>query len=321
MATNTPNYNLKKPDLIDFYDIQDQNDNMDLIDIALKGLEDGKVAKVTGKGLSTEDYTTAEKNKLAGIEAGATADQTASEIKTLYESNANTNAYTDTEKSKLAGIQAGAQVNAVTSVADKTGAVTLAKADVGLGAVENYGIATQADAEAGVSDAKYMTPLKVKQSIDKNSGKTLISSVTLATTAAKVDFNIPAGFREIEVYLTNIKSTTGNYSLQMVINDVTTGNYTSYYNINATAYSQTSSKMYISGADIRSDTNFIGKVNILTSQPFSTTVSGSSHTTFSIGGGMMTYNSGGTTLTKISFSIYTGLLFSAGSKFEVWGIK
>ena len=27
----------------------------------------GKVAKVTGKGLSTNDYTTAEKNKLAGI--------------------------------------------------------------------------------------------------------------------------------------------------------------------------------------------------------------------------------------------------------------
>lgn len=30
-----------------------------------------KVDKVTGKGLSTEDYTTAEKNKLAGIQAGA----------------------------------------------------------------------------------------------------------------------------------------------------------------------------------------------------------------------------------------------------------
>ena len=32
---------------------------------------DGKVDKVNGKGLSTEDYTTAEKNKLAGIAAGA----------------------------------------------------------------------------------------------------------------------------------------------------------------------------------------------------------------------------------------------------------
>lgn len=34
-------------------------------------LLDDKVDKVSGKGLSTEDYTTAEKNKLGGIEAGA----------------------------------------------------------------------------------------------------------------------------------------------------------------------------------------------------------------------------------------------------------
>lgn len=33
----------------------------------------GKVDKVTGKGLSTEDYTTAEKSKLSGIESGAEA--------------------------------------------------------------------------------------------------------------------------------------------------------------------------------------------------------------------------------------------------------
>jgi phage-related tail fiber protein len=54
---------------------------------------DLKVDKVAGKQLSTEDYTTAEKTKLAGIEAGA-------------------------------------QVNTVTSVAGKTGAVTLAASDI-----------------------------------------------------------------------------------------------------------------------------------------------------------------------------------------------
>ncbi|GBG11328.1 hypothetical protein PAT3040_06129 [Paenibacillus agaridevorans] len=41
------------------------------------------------------------------------------------------------DKSKLNGITAGAQVNTVSSVAGKTGAVTLAKADVGLGNVDN----------------------------------------------------------------------------------------------------------------------------------------------------------------------------------------
>lgn len=61
---------------------------------------DLKVDKVAGKGLSTEDYTTAEKTKLSGIVAGA-------------------------------------QPNAVTSVATRTGAVVLTKDDVGLSNVEN----------------------------------------------------------------------------------------------------------------------------------------------------------------------------------------
>lgn len=41
------------------------------LDTRATDLEDNKVDKVAGKGLSTNDYTTAEKNKLAGIEAGA----------------------------------------------------------------------------------------------------------------------------------------------------------------------------------------------------------------------------------------------------------
>lgn len=61
---------------------------------------DNKVNKVTGKGLSTEDYTT-------------------------------------TEKTKLSGIEEGAQKNTVTSVAGKTGAVILTASDVGLGNVDN----------------------------------------------------------------------------------------------------------------------------------------------------------------------------------------
>lgn len=55
--------------------------------------------------------TTAQAAKLAGIETGATADQTDAEIKIAYENNADTNAFTDAEQTKLAGIAAGAQVN------------------------------------------------------------------------------------------------------------------------------------------------------------------------------------------------------------------
>lgn len=41
------------------------------------------------------------------------------------------------------------------------------KAQIKLGSVENYGIATQEEAEAGESSAKYMTPLRVFQAISK----------------------------------------------------------------------------------------------------------------------------------------------------------
>lgn len=53
----------------------------------------------------------ADKTKLDGIEVGATADQTASEIKSLYESNLDTNVYTDAEKLKLSLVADGAEVN------------------------------------------------------------------------------------------------------------------------------------------------------------------------------------------------------------------
>jgi len=63
------------------------------------------------EGATNLYFTTAERTKLTGIEDGAEVNPTASEIKTAYESNADTNAYTDAEKSKLAGIAAGAEVN------------------------------------------------------------------------------------------------------------------------------------------------------------------------------------------------------------------
>jgi hypothetical protein len=66
----------------------------------IEDLQDTKVDKVIGKGLSTNDYT-------------------------------------DLEKSKLEGIEEGAEVNTVTSVATRTGDVVLTKSDVGLSNVDN----------------------------------------------------------------------------------------------------------------------------------------------------------------------------------------
>ena len=57
---------------------------------------------------STASYTTAEETKLAGIEASATADQTAAEIRTLVESATDSNVFTDADHTKLNGIAASA---------------------------------------------------------------------------------------------------------------------------------------------------------------------------------------------------------------------
>lgn len=54
-----------------------------------------KVDKVSGKGLSTEDYTTAEKSKLSGIEANAN--------RYVHPNDANTRHVTDTEKATWNG--------------------------------------------------------------------------------------------------------------------------------------------------------------------------------------------------------------------------
>ena len=54
------------------------------------------------------NFTNSLLNKLNNIEDGATADQSASQIKASYESNSNTNAFTDALLSKLNGIAASA---------------------------------------------------------------------------------------------------------------------------------------------------------------------------------------------------------------------
>ena len=57
----------------------------------------------------------ADGTKLDNIEANATADQTAAEIKTAYENNSDTNAFTDADHSKLDGIESSATADQTAS--------------------------------------------------------------------------------------------------------------------------------------------------------------------------------------------------------------
>jgi hypothetical protein len=83
---------------------------------------------------------------------------------------------TASDKTKLDGIATGAQVNAVTSVAGKTGAVTLTKNDVGLSDIDNT-----SDANKPVSTATQAV-LNTKASTSHVHSATDISSGVLEAT-------------------------------------------------------------------------------------------------------------------------------------------
>ena len=71
---NSDNINLDTlQEIVDFIELNRATlDTLGIGNIAgLQAALDSKVEKITGKGLSTEDYTTAEKTKLSGIAAGA----------------------------------------------------------------------------------------------------------------------------------------------------------------------------------------------------------------------------------------------------------
>jgi len=87
-------------------------------DIILSGTVDGRDVATDGA-------------KLDGIESGATADQTAAEIKTAYESNANTNAFTDADETKLDGIEASADVTDATNVLAAGAVMTTGNQSIG----------------------------------------------------------------------------------------------------------------------------------------------------------------------------------------------
>ena len=80
---------------------------------------------------TTVDATSVTVNSSTGTDATISAATTS-----------NAGVMSSSDKSKLDGIASGAQVNTVTSVSGKTGAVTLTSSDVGLGSVENKSSAT-----------------------------------------------------------------------------------------------------------------------------------------------------------------------------------
>ena len=111
---------------------------------------------------NTNEFSDSEQSKLAGVEAGAEVNPTDAEIKTAYENNANTNAFTDAEQTKLSGITAGAEVNAVDSVFGRTGAVSAQSGDYTKSDVGLGNVDNTSDANKPISTAT-QTALDAKQ--------------------------------------------------------------------------------------------------------------------------------------------------------------
>ena len=77
----------------------------------------GKVNTEAGKGLSTEDYTTAEKTKLGDLPTSSELTTSLNgKVDKITGKGLSTEDYTTDEKSKLSGIETGAQVNKVETV-------------------------------------------------------------------------------------------------------------------------------------------------------------------------------------------------------------
>jgi hypothetical protein len=91
--------------------------------------------------------------------------------------------------------QAGDMIRA--HVDDKTNPHEVTKAQVGLGSVQDYGIATQPEAELGATNTKYMTPLRVKNVVDKFNTDIVQPHIT--------NYNNPHRVTKAQVGLTSVE--------------------------------------------------------------------------------------------------------------------
>lgn len=144
-------------------------------------------------GDSNIHTTAAEKAKLSGIAVGANNyTHPSSHPPSIITQDASNRFVTDTEKATWNAKEttAGSQAKVNAHIAVKTNPHAVTKAQVGLGSVSDYGVATQAEAEAGTLDTKYMTPLSTKQAITKAApvnATTSVSGLMSSTDKAKLD--------------------------------------------------------------------------------------------------------------------------------------
>jgi len=128
-----------------------------------------KVDKVSGKDLSTNDYTTTEKTKLAAITGTNTGDQDLTgKVDKVTGKGLSTNDYTTTEQTKLAAISG-------TNTGDETEASIKTK----------LGVTTLSGSNTGDQDlSSYATSTALTNKVDKVTGKSLLSDTEITRLTA-----------------------------------------------------------------------------------------------------------------------------------------
>lgn len=165
-----------------------------------------------------------DKTKLDGIEVGATADQTAGEIKTLYESNADTNAFTDAEQTKLGGIEAGA-------TADQTGAEIKSLYEAEPNAFTDAQFTKLAGIEAGATGDQTGAEIKSLYEAEANTNaftdaeQTKLAGIEAGATADQIASEVPvtltatnytAATADVEAHLVGLHTEIGSLQTQLV---------------------------------------------------------------------------------------------------------
>ncbi len=186
-----------------------------------------KVDKVSGKGLSTNDFTTAEKEKLAGITAGATKitvddalsststnpvqnkvinTALAGKVSTETGKGLSTNDYTTADKNKLSGVASGAQVNVIETVKVNNTALTPSSKAVDITvatgstngtlavngsdvAVKGLGSAAYTNSNAYATAAQGTAAGTALQSLSKTDGTYVKLTVSKSGTAGSITVN------------------------------------------------------------------------------------------------------------------------------------
>ena len=164
----------------------------ELATVALSGDSDDLV-----EGIVQLLMTVAERSKLAGIEAGATADQSDAEIRTAVEAATDSNVFTDADHSKLDGLEAGAtgdQTGAEIKIAYEAEADTNAFDDAAVSKLA----AIEASATADQTGAEIKTLYEAEVNAFTDTLFTKLGAIEASATADQTGAEIKAAY-ELEV--------------------------------------------------------------------------------------------------------------------------